>query len=85
MNAPTYTPPALYPAKTAPDDVPAFVAELPQVRLVRIWHPSHQDTHPNVRATIARYTARGWSCTFTTFKRDLIVEGARAHEVRRAA
>jgi hypothetical protein len=76
-----YTPPALYPPNTPADDVPAFVAELPQVRAVKVWHPSKDARHENVVLTADRYRARGWEVLHIIDAKELVVPGSRRAEL----
>lgn len=76
-----YTPPSLYPATTAPDDVPAFVGEVPEDRTVRIWHPSKDARHENVQLAAERYQWRGWTVQHVIEQKELVVVGSRRAEL----
>lgn len=72
MKPTTYIPPALYPESAGPDNVPAFVLELPAVKVVRLWHKDGP-LHANARATAKRYEKRGWRIEHVTNRGQLIV------------
>lgn len=78
----SYIPPEQYPANTAPENVPAFVAELPPVKVVRVWH-TDGPLHENAQRTIARYVARDWRVQTVWTKGELLVP--RSIPVPRAA
>jgi hypothetical protein len=67
----SYTPPALWPPSTTPENVPAQVVEFPATKTVRIYHASGNVTHDNVRRCVQRYTKRGWAVTYTQQASDL--------------
>lgn len=69
---PEYIAPALYPESAGPENVPAFVLELPTVKVVRIWHKDGP-LHANAQRTIARYVKRGWRVETVWSKHDLLV------------
>ena len=84
MKPAAYVPPMQYPEHTAPDDVPAFVAEIPQVRIARLWHKDGP-LHENARLAAERYTKRGWRVEPVLDKKQLVIAGSVKVPTRKAA
>ena len=84
MKPAEYIAPAQYPENTKADNVPAFVLEIPVVKVVRIWHAAGA-LHVNVRRCVERYTARGWRIGHVHHKAQVMPPRFDRPEFREAA